>query len=58
MKVRREDVYENLKDIGLSEREILRCMSWLDEGNFQDTDSFLRSVRCDMLEQVHVAQKK
>ena len=41
MKIRREDVIQNLKDVGLRENEIMRCMSWFDENNFQDTYSFL-----------------
>ena len=58
MKIRREDVIQNLKDVGLRENEIMRCMSWFDENNFQDTYSFLRSIRCCMLDEVHMAQKK
>lgn len=57
MGLKREDVIRNLIDVGLTEEEIERCMISFDESNYQDTYSYLRSVRCGFLDAMHVSQK-
>ena len=44
MKIRREDVIQNLKDVGLRENEIMRCMSWFDAVSYTHLDVYKRQV--------------
>lgn len=44
---------ENLRDMGLDEDGISKCLTMIENGQYQALDSFLKSYRQTLLDSVH-----
>ncbi len=44
---------ENLRDMGLSDDNIVKCLQMVESGQYQALDRFLKSYRQTLLDSVH-----
>lgn len=44
---------ENLRDMGLSDDNIVKCLQMVESGQYQALDRFLKSYRQNLLDSVH-----
>ncbi|HAG04035.1 MAG TPA: hypothetical protein DCG28_01230 [Lachnospiraceae bacterium] len=47
-------IIENLRDMGLNDETIFKCMTLFDEKNYSELEKFLKSYRQTLLDNIHM----